>query len=189
VDLLTGRFTTHDWARWGRLWWSRLAQLAARHGERRTELETLLSDGLPIWRDRRHASRRRPCRRRSSGSPRRDFRIVHFGGHALVRVPVPPELDLHLTARVVRDRYGRRCRWPGSRAATASCSVATTRPAGACFDLGAMVEHLAEKFGWVEALPDPDHVARFRVADVAAHPERVDEVVAEIAMGRSLLEG
>ena len=56
-------------------------------------------------------------------------------------------------------------------------------------DLGSMVEHLGEKFAWVTALPDPDHVARFRIAGAVEHPERIDEVVAEIAMGRTLLEG
>ena len=33
-----------------------------------------------------------------------------------------------------------------------------------------------------------DHVARFRVRDLARHPERMEEILAEIAMGRSLLE-
>jgi hypothetical protein len=56
-------------------------------------------------------------------------------------------------------------------------------------DVAAMVEHLAQKFDWVEGLPDPDHVARFRIAGVAGRPERIDEVVGEIAMGRSILEG
>ena len=36
---------------------------------------------------------------------------------------------------------------------------------------------------------DEDHVARFRVRDLASQPERVDELVAEIGMGRSVLEG
>ena len=52
-----------------------------------------------------------------------------------------------------------------------------------------MVEHLAGKFAWVDALPDDDHVARVRVRDVDARPERLDEVVAEIGMSRELLEG
>jgi hypothetical protein len=52
-----------------------------------------------------------------------------------------------------------------------------------------MVEHLAGKFAWAEALPDADHVARVRVRDLARQPDRFDEVLAEIAMGRSVLEG
>ncbi len=52
-----------------------------------------------------------------------------------------------------------------------------------------MVEHLVAKLAWVEALPDADHVARLRILDLARSPARLEEVVAEIAMGRSLLEG
>jgi hypothetical protein len=52
-----------------------------------------------------------------------------------------------------------------------------------------MVEHLAGKHDWAEALPDADHVARLHVIGLATHPERLEEVLAEIAMGRSILEG
>jgi hypothetical protein len=52
-----------------------------------------------------------------------------------------------------------------------------------------MVEHLAAKLAWVDALSDADHVARFRIRELALHPERIDEVVGEIAMSRSVLEG
>ena len=189
VDLLTGRFSTHDYARWGRLWWSRLAQLAARHGERRQELEALLV-GRPSDLARQAARvAAPPLPSEVEWVASRDFRIVHFGGHALVRVPLPPEQDLHLAARVVRDRYraALSLAWTegGERFVLASDEGSSQR----VLDLGSMVEHLAEKFGWVTALPDPDHVARFRIAGAASHPERIDEVVAEIAMGRTLLEG
>ena len=56
-------------------------------------------------------------------------------------------------------------------------------------DLLGMVEHLAGKHDWIEALPDADHVARFRARGVAHDPQRLDDVLAEIAMGRSILEG
>ncbi len=56
-------------------------------------------------------------------------------------------------------------------------------------DLSSMVEHLASKHDWVIPLPDEDHVARLRIRDVAARPERFDELISEIAMGRSILEG
>ena len=51
---------------------------------------------------------------------------------------------------------------------------------------GPMAVHLATKQEWIEALPGNDHVARMRVRDLAEH---LDDVVAEIAMGRSILEG
>ncbi len=52
-----------------------------------------------------------------------------------------------------------------------------------------MVNHLVSKHAWIEALPDADHVARVRVRDLPAREERLDDVIREIAMGRSILEG
>jgi hypothetical protein len=56
-------------------------------------------------------------------------------------------------------------------------------------DLGGMVEHLAEKFDFVTAGPDEDHIPRFRIERRAQNSEHLDEVIGEIAMGRSTLEG
>jgi hypothetical protein len=189
VDLLTGRFSRHDWERWGRLWWWRLGQIAGKTGERRAELEPLIG-GRPSDLSR-EASRAAPppVPAEAEWAAGRDFRLVHFGGYALVRVPVPPALDPHLAARIARERYAAELSvaWTeGSDRLTLGADEGVGRRA---FDLGAMVEHLAEKFRWVKPLADADHVARFRVEGAAAHPERIDEVVGEIAMGRSILEG
>ena len=189
VDLVTGRFTRHDYERWGRLWWWRLGQLGSRPGERRAELDALLA-GRP-------SDLAREASRAAAPPPppevawvaERDFRLVHFGGYALVRVPVPAGCDAHLAARVARERYGAQLSlaWvEGSERFVLGADDATSRRA---LDLGAMIEHLADKFAWVSALPDADHVSRFRIEGAAAHAERVDEVVGQIAMGRSLLEG
>ena len=56
-------------------------------------------------------------------------------------------------------------------------------------NLGAMIGHLSAKHEWIEALRDEDHVARMRVRDLASRPERLEEVIGELAMGRSILEG
>jgi hypothetical protein len=189
VDLLTGRFTRHDWERWGRLWWWRLGQVAGKTGERRAELEPLIG-GRPSDLAR-EASRAAdpPLPAEAEWAASRDFRLVHFGGYALVRVPVPPELDLHLAARIVRERYAAALSvaWSeGGEIFTLGSDEGASRRA---FDLAAMVEHLAEKFAWVRPLADGDHVARLRIEGAAAQPGRIDEVVGEIAMGRSILEG
>jgi hypothetical protein len=52
-----------------------------------------------------------------------------------------------------------------------------------------MVSHLASKHDWIDAMRDEDHVARLRARGIVEHPERLDEVVAAVAMGRSILEG
>lgn len=189
VDLLSGRFSRHDWERWGRLWWWRLGQLATRPGERRADVESLLA-GRPSDLAR-EASRAAPppLPPEVEWVASRDFRLVHFGGYTLVRVSAPASLDLQLAARIARERYAAdlSVAWTedGERFVLGSDESATRRP----FDLGSMVDHLAEKFGWVQALADADHVARFRISRAASHPERIDEVVGEIAMGRSILEG
>ena len=56
-------------------------------------------------------------------------------------------------------------------------------------DVGAMADHLSQKFDWIDAHSDADHVARFRVRDLAANPDRLEEVVREIGLGRAILEG
>lgn len=117
----------------------------------------------------------------------RDFRLVHFGGHGLVVAEIPEELDVGLSARILRERYA------------ASLSLARHEGSNTCLlgaddsrraiDVEAMAEHLATKYGWVEPLPDADHVARIQIRDLDSHEERIEEVVSEIAMGRSILEG
>ena len=56
-------------------------------------------------------------------------------------------------------------------------------------DLGGMTAHLAAKHAWVDALADDDHVARMRVHGLHSDPGRLDELITEIAMGRSIVEG
>jgi hypothetical protein len=56
-------------------------------------------------------------------------------------------------------------------------------------DLMSMAAHLATKHDWIEAPPSEDYVARVRVHGLTADPDRLDDVIGEIAMGRSILEG
>ena len=187
VDLATGRFTQHDWDRWGRLWWHRVGEIAANHGEQRSGLESLLA-GRPS--DLAKEAARFPAPPpppEAAFVASQDFRLVHFGDHALVVAEIPAELDPGLAARILRERYG--------------ATLSLVRETGSCtcllgsddsrraIDVGGMAEHLATKFAWVDALPDADHVARVRVRDLDRNEGRLDEVISEIAMGRSILEG
>jgi hypothetical protein len=45
VELVTGRFSEHDYERWGRFWWQR-AEIAARSGDRRRRRAAAL--GAPV---------------------------------------------------------------------------------------------------------------------------------------------
>jgi hypothetical protein len=189
VDLASGRFTVHDFQRWGGLWWWRIGELAKKRGEHRAELEPLI-DGRPseLARSAQLAAPPPPPEELAYVASR-DFRLVHFGGLGLVVAELPPELDPGLGMRLLRERYrvalslGRRI---GSETLLIGGDELAARRA---FDLGALVQHLAAKFGWAEALPDDDHVARLRVRGLDERPERLEELIAEIGMSRGLLEG
>jgi hypothetical protein len=101
---------------------------------------------------------------------------------------VPAGLDAALTARILRERFGAGLSLVRSEG-SATCVLGASEVNGRALDVGSMVEHLADKLEWVEALSDADHVARFRIRDLARRPERIDEAVAEIGMSRSVLEG
>ena len=188
VDLVAGRFSQHDYERWGRLWWWRLGELCQKTGDHRAEIELLLSGRPSDLAREAEGVDTPPIPAEVEYVSRRDFRLVHFAGYGLVVVEVPPELDLHLTARVVRERYDASlslAHRPGSEHVVFAGDELAGRRS---LDLGSLVEHICNKLEWVEQLPDTDHVARVRVRDWGSHPERLDEIVAEIAMGRSLLE-
>lgn len=189
VDLVCARFTQHDFERWGRVWWSRLASVASRPGERRADLEPLLA-GRPSDLAREAAAAQTPePPAEVSYVAERDFRLVHFGGLSLVVVPVPPELDVHLAARVARERYGAALSLAFHEGDDLLVLCADEQTGRRSLDVLAMSEHLAAKHDWIEAMPEADHVARIPVRRLALHPERLDEVLADIATGRSILDG
>jgi hypothetical protein len=188
VDLVAARFTEHDYERWGRVWWWRLGEMTGRTGDRRADLEALLS-GRPSDLAREAAGAETPpIPAEVEYVSKRDFRLVHFAGYGLVVVEVPEPLDLHLTARVARERYGASLALtlrPGSEQVLFTGDELAGRRS---LDLRALVEHISNKLEWVEKLTDADHVSRMRVRQLDAHPERLDEIISEIAMGRSILE-
>jgi hypothetical protein len=119
----------------------------------------------------------------------RDFRLVHFGDFGIVIGAVAAGLDLHLASRIMRERYGvpvSLVHAEGGELLVLGSDDAAGRRA---IDVGAMAEHLSQKFDWIESQSDADHVARFRLRDMAAHPDRLEEVVREIGLGRAILEG
>ncbi len=188
VELITARFSLHDHERWGRVWWQRLAELAARPGDKRAAVEPLLV-GRPS--DLAHEASRAPA---PAIPPEvefvagRDFRVVHFGGYTLAIVPVPRDLDLHLTARVARERFSAQLSLAHHDGAELVVLTGEEGVGRRGLDLGRMVSHLASEHEWIEVLSDEDHVARMRVRELPSRPERLDEVIAEIAMGRSIFE-
>ena len=189
VDLGAGRFTQHDYERWGRLWWSRLAEIAKKPGDRRADVDPLLV-GRPSDLSKEAARvAAPPLPEEVAWVSQRDFRIVHFAGYALVVLEVPAELNPHLAARIARERYGAAFSI-AHRAGEELVVLGSDELSGKrSFDLGGLVDHLADKLEHVESLADEDHIARMSVRGLVDHPERLDEVVAELAMGRSILEG
>jgi hypothetical protein len=188
VDLVSGRFSLHDWERWGRLWWHRLGEIARRTGDHRADVESLLV-GRPSDLAR-EASRVPvpPTPPEAEFAASRDFPLVHFGGYGLVLVEVPEDLDPGLAARILRERFAAPLSL-ARRQGSETFTLGADENGGRALDLGAMVDHLAEKLSWIEALSDADHVARFRIRELERRPERLDEAVAEIGMSRGVLEG
>jgi len=188
VDLSTSRFTQHDFERWGRLWWHRLGEIASHNGDRRSDVDALLV-GRPSDLAKEAAGvPAPPIPEEVTWVSRRDFRMVHFAGYSLVVLEVADGLDVHLAARVARERYA--APFSVARQGTSELFVlgADEMSGKRSFDLGGMLEHLGSKLAYVEVLADEDHASRFRLNGIDSHPERLDEIVSEIAMGRSTLE-
>jgi len=189
VDLASARFTEHDFQRWGRLWWWRLADIASRPGEHKNELQSLLTGRPSDLAAEAERAEPPPPPQEVEYVGGRDFRIVRFGGYALVVVDVPETLERSMAGRIARERYGAQLSLAHHAGDGLMILGTSDGPSGRPLSVGTMAEHLGEKLAWVETLPGDDHVARFRIHDLAAHPERFETVVGEIGMGRSILEG
>jgi len=189
VELATGRFTQHDYERWGRYWWHRLDQLRQETGEKRREVEPLLAGRPSDLAKVSAAAPLPPLPAEVAYVSERDFRVVHAAGFGLVVVPVPPGIDPHMTGRLARERFGAQVSVTYVEGDNLVLLGADEGRGRQGFELGAMVTHLATKHEWIEPHRDEDHVARLRIRDMAARPERLDEVVGALGMGRSILEG
>ncbi|NNL65035.1 MAG: hypothetical protein HKP30_02215, partial [Myxococcales bacterium] len=189
VDLLAARFSEHDFQRWGRLWWWRLADIASRPGEHKNALQPLLTGRPSDLTTEASRAETPPPPPEVAFVGSRDFRIVHFGGYGMVVIEVPPELDLAMAGRIARERYRAHLSLAldprRGLALLGTNDTLTPRPMA----VTAMAEHLGQKLAWVDLLPGDDHVARIHIAGLDAHPERLEAVVSEIGMGRSILEG
>ncbi|MDG2050357.1 MAG: hypothetical protein P8M78_09365 [Myxococcota bacterium] len=188
VDLATARFSQHDYERWGRLWWWRLGEAAGKRGDVRSEVAAILT-GRPSELTREAADIQAPSVPEEVAFVNaQDFRIVHFVGFGMAVMTAPAHLDPYLVGRITRERLETQLslvRLEG----TGRFILAGEEPANKrMLDVCALIEHLGNKLAWVTDLPNEDHVARFNVADLEAHPARLDEVIGEIAMGRSILE-
>jgi len=188
VDLCAGRFSQHDYERWGRLWWHRLGEIVERPGDRRADVDALLV-GRPS--DLAKEAARvdlPPIPPEVTWVSERDFRIVHFAGYSMVVLDVEAPYDALLAARIARERYSAQFSLVRSGATELFTLGAEEASGKRSFDLGGMLDHLGSKLDFVTVLADEDHIARFELAGLDAHPDRLDEVVSEIAMGRSTLE-
>ncbi|HJO22447.1 MAG: hypothetical protein QF890_07140 [Myxococcota bacterium] len=189
VELATGRFSQHDYERWGRYWWHRISELTRETGEKRREIEPLLA-GRPS--DLAKATAGAPLPPLPAEVPyvsERDFRVVHSGGFGLVVVPVPPDIDPHMTARLARERFAAQVSLTYVEGEDLVMLGGEESRGHQSLDLSAMVAHLAAKHDWIEPRRDEDHVARLHIHELAQRPERLDEVVGAVATGRSILEG
>lgn len=188
VDLATGRFTQHDFERWGRLWWWRLGEIAEKRGDVRHDVANLLTGRPSDLAKEASRAQTPPIPEEVAYVSGRDFRLVHFVGYAMVVADVPVGQDLHLVGRIARERYAAQLSLVHHAGGDLFVFAGEELTGRRVLDFTGLVDHLANKLDWVTALPNGDHVARFRIEGIAAHPSRLDEVIGEIAMGRSILE-
>lgn len=188
VDLATGRFTQHDFERWGRLWRHRAVEIASKHGDIRGDIAPLLAGRPSDLAKEAALVEVPPPPPEIAWVAERDFRLVHFGGHVMVVLEVDPGIDLHTASRIARERYAASLSLAHTQGEEVFVFAGDETTGKRALDYMAIAEHLADKLEWVDARPDADHVSRFRIRDLERHPERLEEVVGEIAMGRSLLE-
>jgi hypothetical protein len=188
VDLATGRFSQHDFERWGRLWRWRAEEIARKHGDIRGDIAALLAGRPSDLAKEAALVDVPPPPPEVVWVAERDFRMVHFGGHAMVVLEVEPGIDVHLASRVARERYDASLSLAHVMGEEVFVFAGDETTGKRALDYMAIAEHLCAKLEWVEARPDADHVSRFRIRGLDRHPERLEEVVGEIAMGRSLLE-
>ncbi len=190
VDLATGRFTQHDFERWGRLWRWRMGEIAAKSGDIRSDIADLLAGRPSDLAKEAALVELPPVPDEVTWISENDFRLVHFGGQIMVVVDVAADLDLdlQLCARIARERYSATLSLSHRIGEEIFVFAGDEGSGRRSLDFLAVTEHLVDKLEWVEARSDGDHVARFRVRELERYPERQEEVIGEIAMGRSLLE-
>ena len=189
VELANGRFSQHDYERWGRVWWERLGAAAAKPGERKADIDPLLVGRPSDLASEAAEAPTPPPPPEVEFVGSRDFRLVHFGGYCMAIVPTPPEFDMHLAARIARERYGSQLSLAFTEGEEVVVLAGDESSSGRNLDLMAMAAHVATKHDWIEAPQSDDYVARVRISDLAANPDRLNDVIGEIAMGRSILEG
>ena len=189
VELANGRFSQHDYERWGRVWWERLGAAAAKPGERKADIDPLLVGRPSDLASEAAEAPTPPPPPEVEFVASRDFRLVHFGGYSMAVVPTPPEFDMHLAARIARERYGSQLSLAFTEGEEVVVLAGDDSSSGRNLDLMAMAAHVATKHDWIEATQSEDYVARIHIRDLAANPDRLNDVIGEIAMGRSILEG
>ncbi len=189
VELATGRFSQHDYERWGRVWWERLGAAAAKPGDRKADIDPLLVGRPSDLASEAAEVATPPPPPEVEFIASRDFRLVHFGGYRMVVISTPPEFDVHLAARIARERYGSQLSLAFTEGEEVVIFGGDESSSRRNLDLMSMVLHVATKHDWIEAPQSEDYVARIRIRDLAANPDRLNDVIGEIAMGRSILEG
>ena len=93
-----------------------------------------------------------------------------------------------VAGRVARERYDAQLSMTYQEGGSLFLVTGDDHTTKRSLDYAGLAQHLAEKLAWVQTLESQDHVARFVIEDLEPNPERLEEVITEIAMGRSTLE-
>ncbi|MFQ5515671.1 MAG: hypothetical protein ACE5FG_14755 [Myxococcota bacterium] len=182
IDLAGRRLSESDMIKWGYRVVGLLKRLAANPGEARQEISPVLAGKPGELSDpgEVHAQE-------ESWVTENAPRAVHFGEYQMVVLRVPPDLDAGEVGR--RARLGAGARLSLVSREDDDLVVLGCNDEKRHINILALVDHLAAKLPWAEVAVGGDRVGRLRIEELSQHPERIDQLIGEIARNRSLLYG
>jgi len=182
VDLSARRMSEGDMQKWGYRVIQLIQRMAQNPGEHRAEIVSVLAGkptDLPSAVDVYGPE--------TQWVEEHDPRIVHFGEYQLAVCQVPRNLDPGEVGRRVRLRTGARLSLAAREGddLVVLASNDEKRP----LNVMSLLDAVGHELSFVRPKTGGDRVGRARLAELAEHPERIEELIGGIVRHRSILYG
>jgi hypothetical protein len=182
VDLSGRRLSEADMEKWGERLMGLVQRMAAQPGDYRTEIQSVLAgkpSDLPVAGDVYAAE--------AAWIQSHDPRVINFGEYQMVVSHVPEPLDAGEVGRRLRTKTGARLSL-STREGDSLAWIGCNDEKRAINILG-LVDFLSSKLPWAHTRSSADRAGRLEIEELAEHPERIDEIIAEIVRHKSILYG
>jgi hypothetical protein len=182
IDFAARRLSEVDMEKWGYRLVALLERIQATTGDHRQEIVSVLAgkpSNLPAAQEV-HVEEKRWLEEH-------DPRVIHFGGYQMVVVQVPEHLDAGEVARRARNAAGCRLSLASREGDETVMLVANEEKRH--INVQGVAECLSGLLPWVELRPSGDRKASLLIDDLPRHPERLEQLIGEIARHKSLLHG